>query len=92
MRDYSNKLIELVEEGTLNPVEVVRMCVKYMSEDEVEEMCNMNELTDLMFEPEEKEEDELEDEKPTEEDKAILQFFLDIFKSAEDHKPANNLK
>ena len=87
MRDYTNKLIELVEEGTLNPVEVVRMCVKYMSEDEVEEMCNMNELTDLMFEPEENEEDGLEDEKPTEEDKAIFQFFLNMFKSAEDHNP-----
>lgn len=85
MRDYTNKLIELVEEGTLNPVEVVRMCVKYMSEDEVEEMCNMNELTDLMFESE-KEEDEPKDKKPTEEDKVILQFLLNMLKSAEDHK------
>ena len=61
MRKFSNRLIELVEEGTLDPVGVVRMCVKYMSEDEVEDMCDCNELTDLMFETEE-EEDELEDE------------------------------
>lgn len=61
MREFTNRLIELVEEGTLDPVGVVRMCVKYMSEDEVEDMCDCNELTDLMFEPED-EEDELEDE------------------------------
>ena len=61
MREFTNRLIELVEEGTLDPVGVVRMCVKYMSEDEVEDMCDCNELTDLMFEPDE-EEDELEDE------------------------------
>ena len=61
MRDFTNRLIELVEEGTLDPVGVVRMCVKYMSEDDVEDMCDCNELTDLMFEPD-IEEDELEDE------------------------------
>ena len=67
MREFTNRLIELVEDGILDPVGVVRMCVKYMSEDEVEEMCDMNELTDLMFEPG-IEEDELEDEEPDPED------------------------
>ena len=67
MREFTNRLIELVEEGTLDPVGVVRMCVKYMSEDEVEDMCDCNELTDLMFETEE-EEDELEDEYEEDED------------------------
>lgn len=61
MREFTNKLIELCEEGILDPVGVVRMCVKYMSEDDVEDMCNCNEITDLMFEPDE-EEDELENE------------------------------
>lgn len=61
MREFTNKLIELCEEGILDPVGVVRMCVKYMSEDDVEDMCNCNDLTDLMFEPDE-EEDELEEE------------------------------
>ncbi len=60
IRKFSNRLIEMVEEGTIDPIGVVRMCVKYMSEDEVEDMCDCNELTDLMFEPDE--EDELEDE------------------------------
>jgi hypothetical protein len=58
MREFTNRLIELVEEGTLDPVGVVRMCVKYMSEDDVEDMCDCNELTDLMFEPEDEEEDD----------------------------------
>lgn len=67
MREFTNRLIELVEEGILDPVGVVRMCVKYMSEDEVEDMCDCNELTDLMFEPEDEEEDELEEEDDVEE-------------------------
>lgn len=57
MREFTNRLIELVEEGILDPVGVVRMCVKYMSEDDVEDMCDCNELTDLMFEPEDEEDD-----------------------------------
>jgi hypothetical protein len=61
MREFTNRLIELVEEGILDPVGVVRMCVKYMSEDDVEDMCDCNELTDIMFDSED-EEDELEDE------------------------------
>lgn len=67
MREFTNKLIELCEEGILDPIGIVRMCVKYMSEDEVEDMCDCNELTDLMFEPDE-EEDELEDEYEEDED------------------------
>lgn len=64
MRDFTNRLIELVEEGTLDPIGVVRMCVKYMSEDEVEDMCDCNELTDLMFEPEDEEDEEEEEFDP----------------------------
>lgn len=45
-RKASNKLLEMVEEGLLNPVEVVRMCVKWMSEDDVAEMMKANELED----------------------------------------------
>lgn len=61
MRNFTNRLIELVEEGILDPVGVVRMCVKYMSEDEVEDMCDCNELTDLMFEPDIEEDEDDED-------------------------------
>lgn len=54
VRKNTNKLLEMVEEGLLDPVEVVRMCVKWMSEDDVAEMCRVNEI----FEDEEDEEDD----------------------------------
>jgi hypothetical protein len=62
IRKFSNRLIELVEEGTLSAVEVVRMCVKYMSEDDVEDMCNCNELTDVMFEEPDEEDEEADED------------------------------
>jgi hypothetical protein len=34
----------MVEEGLLDPVEAVRMCVKWMSEDDVAQMMKANEL------------------------------------------------
>ena len=45
-RKASNKLLEMVEEGLIDPVEVVRMCVKWMSEDDVAAMMKANELED----------------------------------------------
>lgn len=44
VRKYSNKFLEMVERGLLDPVEAVRMCVKWMSEDDVKEMCKANEI------------------------------------------------
>lgn len=43
-RKASNKFLEMVEEGLLDPVEAVKMCVKWMSEDDVAEMMKANEL------------------------------------------------
>ena len=43
-RKASNKFLEMVEEGLIDPVEAVRMCVKWMSEDEVAQMMKANEL------------------------------------------------
>ena len=44
VRKYSNKLIELVETGVLDPVDAVRICVKWMSEDDVQSMMEANEI------------------------------------------------
>lgn len=44
VRKYSNKFLEMVEEGLLDSVEAVRMCAKWMSEDDVKEMCKANEI------------------------------------------------
>lgn len=53
-RKASNKFIEMVEEGLLDPVEAVRMCVKWMSEDDVQLLMDANEI--------EYEEEDTEDE------------------------------
>jgi hypothetical protein len=45
-REATNQLLELIEEGVLDPREVVVACVKYMSEDEVRDMCECNEFLD----------------------------------------------
>ena len=43
-REYTNKLLELVEEGMLNKDDVIMACVKYMSEDDVEDMMRCNDF------------------------------------------------
>tara|TARA_B100001175_G_scaffold239780_1_gene206087 strand:- start:384 stop:596 length:213 start_codon:yes stop_codon:yes gene_type:complete len=47
-----DKAIELVEEGIIDPIQMVIMCVKYMTENEVEDMLDANELSER-FEEEE---------------------------------------
>jgi len=43
-REYTNKLIELMQEGIILPDSVVAACLKYMSEDEVKDMAISNEF------------------------------------------------
>ena len=45
-RQETNKLLEMVDEGLIDPKEVVTMCVKYMSEDDVADMMDCNELSE----------------------------------------------
>ena len=54
MREYTNKLLEMVEEGLLDKDMVIMACVKYMSEDDVKGMMEANEF--IMEEEEEEEE------------------------------------
>ena len=44
IRVATNSLIEMIEKEILDPKQVVLMCLKWMSEDEVKEMCKANEL------------------------------------------------
>ncbi len=53
-RKSTNRLLEMVENGSIDPKDVVMMCVKFMSEEDVDEMCRINEV----FVEEEDEEDE----------------------------------
>ena len=41
-----DKIVELVEEGIVDPKDMVIMCAKWMSEDDCEEMLDANELSD----------------------------------------------
>ena len=44
IRKTTNRLLEMVDEGLLDPKDLVMMCLKWMSEEEVKEMCKANEL------------------------------------------------
>ncbi len=43
-REYTNKLLEGIEEGIYDKDYIILACVKYMSEDEVQDMMHCNEL------------------------------------------------
>ena len=42
--EYTNKLLEMVEEGLLDKDMVIMACVKYMSERDVQAMMKANEF------------------------------------------------
>jgi len=42
-RKYTNQLLDMVEDGSINPIDVITACVKYMSEDDVRDMMEANE-------------------------------------------------
>jgi hypothetical protein len=44
VREATDKLLEMVEEGVLDRDTVIMACVKYMSEDDVADMCRANEF------------------------------------------------
>jgi len=43
-REYTNKLLEMIEEGLLDKDTVIMACVKFMSEDDVRDMMEANEF------------------------------------------------
>ena len=51
-RKITNKLLEMVEEGILDPQTVLEACLRYMPEDDVADMAHSNEL---IFEEEDEE-------------------------------------
>ena len=55
IRKATNKLLEMVDNGLLSPTTVITMCLKWMSEDDVKEMCEANEI---YFEDEEDEDND----------------------------------
>ena len=47
-RRVTNRLVELMDEGMLSPEQLALMCLGYMSEDDVADMAQQNDLTDLV--------------------------------------------
>ena len=56
VRQATDKILEMVEEGILDRDTVIMSCLKYMSEDDVADMAQMNEF--FINEEEYDEEDE----------------------------------
>jgi hypothetical protein len=44
MREYTSKLMEMMEEGLISAKDVAEMALAYMSEDDVKYMCRANDL------------------------------------------------
>ena len=55
MRKVTQQLISMMEEGALNPYTVATTCLGYMSEAEVADMAETNDLLFLLPETEEEE-------------------------------------
>jgi len=44
LREYTNKLMEAMDNGSIDPKDVAEMCLMYMSERDVKDMCQDNDL------------------------------------------------
>ena len=53
MTDFRNEALELVENGTVSAEDMLTMALKYMSNDDVEDMLDTNELSERFFEDDE---------------------------------------
>ena len=50
MIDYRDRAIELVDDGNLDPMMALTMCLQWMSNDDVAEMLDANELSERFME------------------------------------------
>ena len=55
MNDARERFIQMVEDGMLDPMSAVVMCAKWMTNDEVGEMLDANELSERFMEEDEDE-------------------------------------
>jgi hypothetical protein len=55
MREYTSKLIAMMDEGLISAEAVAEMALAYMSEDDVKDMCRAN---DLLIGEDDEEDDE----------------------------------
>ena len=62
MRKETNRLYDLLDQGAISHAQVVDMCMAYMSEDDVADMLDSNELSERFDEDYEEENDGQPDE------------------------------
>jgi len=43
-REYTNKLLEAMEDGLIGPQQIAEMALGWLSEQDVEDMCRANDL------------------------------------------------
>nr|NDG05961.1 hypothetical protein [Oxalobacteraceae bacterium] len=55
-REWTCAVLDAMDQGLLDPKAVAEMCMSYMSESQVADMCRVNDLQDLI--PEEQEEEQ----------------------------------
>lgn len=58
VRKWTNLVLEAMNEGTLDPQAVADMCLSYMSDFEVEDMCRANDIK-VFLEPSSDDDEEL---------------------------------
>ena len=58
MTNARDKALELVEDGMVSAEDLLTMCLKYMSTDDVADMLDCNELSDRFLEDEDDYEDD----------------------------------
>jgi hypothetical protein len=61
MREYTNKLIEMMDDGLISAEAVAEMALAYMSEDDVKDMMLANDIVDYDDEEDDGQPDEAQE-------------------------------
>jgi hypothetical protein len=48
MTDFRDQAVELVEDGMVDPMMMLTACLKYMSQEEVADMLDINEMLEVV--------------------------------------------
>lgn len=59
VRKVTNEILEMIDNGAIDPIQVVQMCLSYMSEADVADMAQAN---DLSFDDDDDDEEEEEED------------------------------
>ena len=60
-RKYTNMLLDMIDEGMIDRDLVITACLKYMSEDEVQNMMEFNEFIEEQYEDDDGQPDEAQE-------------------------------